>query len=183
MLDHLQAAVTRRLADWVLVLVGGGFLVLFLELILTGHTEGVQLVGVVGSLAGLLLSLAGLKLSGRGPLRVAALMLLLGLTGLAGTFLHAEERLDGSERAGRPGVLAAQSLSGAAAAEEVRAGERDGRARLGEMDAREPYEPEAAEARERRGSVPPPLAPLSLSGLALLGAVGSAARGSEKKRV
>jgi len=80
----------RRFPEIVLIWSAVSFFVLLLELLLTGHTEELQLVGVIAALAGVLAALAGL---GSPALRRAALVVLslVALAGVAGTLVHLRE--------------------------------------------------------------------------------------------
>ena len=80
----------RRFPEIVLVWSAVSFFVLLLELLLTGHTEELQIVGVIAALAGVLAALLGL---GSPLLRRAALVVLslVALAGAAGTLVHLRE--------------------------------------------------------------------------------------------
>jgi len=80
----------RRFPEIVLIWSAVSFFVLLLELLLTGHTEELQLVGVIAALGGVLAALAGL---GSPALRRAALVVLslVALAGVAGTLVHLRE--------------------------------------------------------------------------------------------
>jgi len=69
------------------------FFVLLFELLLTGHTEELQLVGVIAAMAGVLAALAGL---GSPALRRAALVVLglVALAGAAGPLVHLRKGAD-----------------------------------------------------------------------------------------
>jgi len=128
----------RRFPEVVLLWTAASFLVLFLELVITRHTEELQMVGTVAALIGAIATLLAL-----GPpllRRLAVVVLaLVALTGLVGTAAHWKE---GSESSGD------------------HAYEYD--------DDRDEYEDGEAK--------PPPLAPLGLSGTALLGILAAFAR-------
>jgi len=119
----------ERFPELVLLWSALSFFVLLLELLLVGHTEEAQLVGILAAGLGVLASLLAL---GGGALRKAALLLLffVGLAGLLGTFVHFEEGWE------------------------------------------EAYEYEYEDEESR----PPPLAPLGLTGTALLAALAALAR-------
>lgn len=150
MMDRLQTAARQRLPQWTLAGVTLGFIVILAELALTGHTQGAQGVGVLASLGGIALTLAALWLPSHRLRAVVVLLAILSLSGLAGVALHAEERAEG----------AAKSRAEWATIEETYEG------RSGE-----------AEAQRPGAGGPPPLAPLSLSGLGLLGALATLGRG------
>ena len=133
----MQRFVRETLPELILAAVAIGFLVLFLELAITRHNEGAQIIGIVGALAGTLAALLGF---GGRTLRFFALLLfaLVALAGAAGTAVH---------------VLSLE----------------------------EAYEYEEYEYRySPEKAPPPPLAPLGLSGLALIGALAVIARSDEK---
>jgi hypothetical protein len=137
----MRETLRERFPEMVVLFVALGFFVTLAELLLMGHTEGVQAVaplaagvGTVGAGLGLVAPRA----------RSWALALLLGvsLAGLFGLVQHLEEGLEGKE------------------------GMRPGTFRL--VDEKEGYE--EYEEGEKGEGTPPPLAPLSLAGLGLLGA-------------
>ncbi|KGQ22542.1 hypothetical protein [Thermus filiformis] len=142
----MRETLRERFPEMVVLFVALGFFVTLAELLLMGHTEGVQAVaplaagvGVVGAGLGLVAPRA----------RSWALALLLGvsLAGLFGLVQHLEEGLEGKEGL-RPGAFRLVDEEGA-------------------------YYPggyEEYEKDEKGEGAPPPLAPLSLAGLGLLGA-------------
>jgi len=146
MLERLQTAAQRHLAEWTLIAVAAGFVTLLAELIMAGHTRGAQLIGVVASVAGIVLALAGLATRGKAAAWVGILMIVLSLSGLVGVAEHAEWRQERFARQER-------------------------------YQAFQTYQPYAA--RGERGA-PPLLAPLSVTGLALIGAAATLAREPEK---
>lgn len=164
MLERLQMSARRYLPEWTLLAVGLGFVVLLAELLMTGHTEGDQAIGVVAALLGAALAAAGLVVRGRASVWVGVLMLALSVSGLVGMAEHAETRAEGAarrasiERFERGEREPIETFGARGGPEAGRAG-RAGRAGLG-----------------RRRGAPPPLAPLSLSGLALMGAAATLAR-------
>jgi len=115
----------QRFPEIVLVWSAVSFFVLLLELLLTNHTEELQLVGVIAALAGTIAAIAGL---GSPALRRAALVALslVALAGVAGTLVHwregAEERAEYAyeydevyeEGEGAPPPLAPLGLAGTA---------------------------------------------------------------------
>ena len=127
----------KRFPEIVLLWSAASFFVLLLELLLTNHTEELQIVGVAAALAGTVAALAGL---GPSALRWAALVVLVfvALAGAAGTLVHwregAEERAEYA------------------------------------------YEYDEDEVYEEGEGAPPPLAPLGLSGTALLAGLAILAR-------
>lgn len=155
---ELATFVQRQFPRLVLVGLALGFAVLLAELLITNHTDGIQLIAPVSSAVGIALSLAALMLRRRGVL-LAVLFGLLTVTGLVGVFEHNEERFGGE--ASRPNTTSVRQVS----------------ARFAAQGNDEDEANEAPSFRERgEGERTPPLAPLSLSGLALLGALATLAR-------
>ena len=155
-----------------MLMLAAGFGTLLAELLLTNHTDGIQLVAVVASVAGLVLILAALFVRGRMATGVAVLLLLLSVTGLIGTFEH----LEGGEEAGeRASVQRVEAVGNQQVAlrldddEENEGAERD----RGGQEASE------GEEGESEGN-PPPLAPLSLAGLSMMGALGIVGAGKRE---
>ena len=141
------------LPDLILVGVAGGFALLLAEMLLTEHTEGLQGVAVWAAVAGIVLSVIGLVIrSRRAALLVSLALVLLSLTGPVGIYLHAGGEAEARET-------------------QVLAKDRDPRDEGGE----EGEEGEEGEGGEE-GKGPPPLSPLSLSGLALMGALAVTGR-------
>ncbi len=117
----------KRFPEVVLLWSAVSFFVLLLELLLTNHTEELQLVGVIAALAGTIAAIAGL---GSPALRRAALVVLflVALAGVAGTLVHwregAEEKAEYAyeydedeayeEGEGAPPPLAPLGLAGTA---------------------------------------------------------------------
>ncbi len=160
---RLQAFVRSNLVLVLLLLTAGGFVMLLAELLLVNHTDGIQFVAVVASAVGLALALLGL-LARRGlRLALAAAFLALSITGLIGTYEHLEEGSEGGE-AWRAAPVA------------VRSGYQTIANRLDEDDGERGEGGERGETGERGEGTPPPLAPLSLAGLSMLGAVSLAAK-------
>jgi len=128
----------RRFPEVVLLWTAVSFLVLFFELVITRHTEELQMVGTVAALIGAIAALLAL-----GPpllRRLAVVVLaLVALAGLVGTAAHWKEGLESSGYAY-------------------------------EYDDDDYYEYKDGESK------PPPLAPLGLSGTALLGILAAFAR-------
>lgn len=132
----------RRFADLVTLFAALGFLTLLLELLLTGHTEGVQVLAPLAALVGAVA--LGLGFLGARTLALG-LLLLVSATSLLGMAEHLGEALE------------AQGPT------QVRLVDEEGKAYPG-------YPWGKGEGREKEGT-PPPLAPLSLAGLGLLGAL------------
>ena len=127
-----------RLPQSVLLLAAGGFGLTLLELMLIGHHEKSQVVGLVVCGIGMLMSLLGMVVQGIWRKVVVGVLVLLSLEGVAGTVIH---------RIGDPAKLA----EGAAVQ----------------------LEPADDPDEEHRA---PPLAPLSIMGLAVLASMAIAAR-------
>ena len=144
-----------------LVFTAGGFVFILAELLLERHWEGIQLVAPVSAGVGFVLAL--FALTRRGTLPVAVLFLALSATGLYGTLEHFEERTESG-----PSAQAA-SASTSPAAQLV-------------SDVSAPADGEFA-GPPGGGSAPPWLAPLSVSGLALLGGAGALALGRREDRL
>lgn len=153
-MSQIQAFVQKQFTNLLLLFVIGGFLMLVAELLLTGHTRGIQLVAVAASVAGVVLALAGLLTRGKMSNIVAIAFLVLALTGLLGVSEHLEEGGDEQE-----GVAMAQVVRTTNATNMP--------INFSEEDEFRPGE---------RKNAPPPLAPLSLAGLSLLGTVTLAGR-------
>lgn len=144
----MQEALQKRFPDLVALFSALGFLTLLSELLLTGHTEGIQALAPLAAGVGTLAVLAGLWVRGGRSLAVGFL-LLVGATGVVGLAQHMREDLGAS----RPATV-----------------------QLVDEEGREyPSFPRPGEGGEKE-TPPPPLAPLALSGLGLLGALALYAR-------
>jgi len=128
-----MAWLKKRYPDLVMLWIAGGFFALALELLITRHTEEVQLVGVAAALLGGVVAVLALFTRGLRTLWLVGFAL-VALAGLVGTGVHWSE-------AGDEGGYAYEDDDG--------------------------YEEDEDEGEE---GAPPPLAPLGLSGLAVLGA-------------
>ena len=152
----LQSFTRKHLTTILLVLLAGGFAVLLAELILYKHFEGLQLVGLFSTIAGLLAALWGLVAKGGTRIALAGVMVLLAVAGVIGVLQHNGGGSD--DEAARPAALTAVganvNTSFAAQDSDEAPGDTD--------DGGRP---------EGDAGTPPPLAPLGLSGLALMGAV------------
>ncbi len=156
-MNKLGAWTRDHFITLILAFTAGGFVFILAELLLERHWGGVQLVAPISAAVGLVLVL--LAFTWRRAVPVAVLFLLLGMTGLFGTFEHFEARTE--ERDGLPGQasqVVVQTVSTVPTGTEGEARPPDG---------------------ERRGG-PPWLAPLSLSGLALLGGAATLAGKSNR---
>ncbi|WP_324715570.1 hypothetical protein U7230_09305 [Carboxydochorda subterranea] len=156
MLQRIQARARLHLPEWSLVLVGLGFLTVLAELLVTRHTDGPQIMAVVAALIGLLLAGAAFLLHGRAAVWAAVLLALLAISGPIGVAEHAQRR-------GFPPGFPSEG----------RFEQPEGFQRRSIPVARAQGLPAPS---FRRREMPPPFAPLALSGLALFGAVATLAR-------
>lgn len=145
--------VQARFPQLVLGLVAGGFVLTLVELLWMHHTEELQLIAVGATALGALFCLAGLWVRGRAATVLAGTLGLVALTGLVGTYMHYEEA---NEHASAPGRAVAWLQSQTFAWADSEKGE-------------------AGEKHDEEEGLPP-LAPLSVSGLAMLGALAVLAR-------
>jgi predicted lipid-binding transport protein (Tim44 family) len=156
-----------------LLLLAGGYLVILGELVIYQHWDGTQLIGFSATVIGLLAVLLGLFAQGGLRVGLAILLAIISISGLIGTYEHYESRAGEGEAARPPAVQAASSTArtnmmisyrqeGGESGEAGEAGE------AGEGNAA--GEREGGEGGEGGEEVPPPLAPLSLAGLSLMGA-------------
>ncbi len=148
-MSKLEGWVQRRLAALLLWLLAGGYIMLLAELVITSHLDGVQLVAVGASAIGLVLTLTALAVGRNGRYIIAVLLLILSVTGLLGTYQHYEARAGEGDEAAAPAYVAGAPANQSVA---LRA---------------------QAEAEDEGEAVPPPLAPLSLSGLSLMAALAT----------
>lgn len=163
-MNMLQNFVQRRYVPVMLLLIIGGFVMLLVELLMLDHTEGIQLVAVMATGMGLLLALAALLAPAKWRNGVAILFVLLSVTGLIGSYEHVEEGAEEEEEAHlvMPTTENNANLNIAYPAQAAKEGEEEGE-----------------EGEEEGEDVPPPLAPLSLAGFALMGAVTTLAKREE----
>ncbi len=156
----LQSFTRKHLTTLLLVLLAGGFAVLLAELLLYKHFEGLQLVGLFSTIVGLLAALWGLVAKGGTRIALAGVMVLLAVAGVIGVLQHNGGGSD--DEAARPAAISA-----AGANANISLG-----APGVTQDSDEAPVPQDESARpEGDAGTPPPLAPLGLSGLALMGAV------------
>lgn len=149
-MQKLENMVRRNFIAILLLLLLGGFITLLAELLITSHSDGIQNVAIVASVVGAIAVLAGLFVKGRARHVVALLLLVLSISGLLGMRQHAE---------------AASEAYTAPALATIAEGYQTIAAQAGTVESA----PQQGGPREE--SAPPPLAPLSLSGLALMGVV------------
>lgn len=174
-MENFGNLVRKHVTSLQLLLLASGFVITLGELILLGHTKGIQLVAIGSTVVGILLSLWGLASKGKMSNIVAALFLLLALTGLIGTFEHLEEGGEGGEARALPSLNASRGtvINVAFTAEEEGESGEGTSAQANEAAGSESVIGEAEGAESGKGGEGniPPLAPLSLSGLALFGAI------------
>lgn len=168
-MNQLQTFVSQRFRSILMLFSAGGFLMLLVELLLTHHTDGIQLVAVAATILGLGLSLLALGTKGRARLAVAMLFLLLSASGLIGAYEHYEESEGGEKSAFVQTAKAADEESEATNEQQ------------GEGAKNQENGIPAENGAEGGEEVPPPLAPLSLSGLALLGTLTLLANDEQRR--
>lgn len=134
-----------RFPEVVGVLVVGGFVMTLGELVLMGHTQKSQLIGVAMSGVGLLAAVLGTVVGHRLRKALIAVLIVVAGSGLFGVYEHYEEAQEHREKALKEQALLAERG-------------------------------EAPDPEKSKKHGPPPLAPLSVSGLALLGGLGLLAR-------
>ncbi|MDW8018137.1 MAG: hypothetical protein RMI36_09965 [Thermus sp.] len=154
----MREMLQKRFPDLVVLFVVLGCFATLAELLLMGHTEGIQLLAPVAAGLGAMAAGLGLLLPLSEPLAVGVL-LLVSLAGLVGTAEHWAESLSAS----RPAMVQLVDEEGEAYPALPQ----------GEGATQEGGEGSGQEGGE---ATPPPLAPLSLSGLGFLGALALLAR-------
>lgn len=137
-----------RFPELVVGMVVGAFALTLGELLLMGHSEGKQIIGMVMSAVAMGALVLGLLVGPRIRKVLLGVLCVVALSGVFGTIEHVEEAQEHRENAERE----RQELALSSPSE-------DG---------------EAHEEGKTHG--PPPLAPLSVSGLALMGGLGLIAR-------
>jgi hypothetical protein len=156
-MNPLVTYVRRNFTTLVLWSVLAGFALMLAELLITEHYDGItQLIAPLSCGVGILLIAAAL-LRWPGRSSIAVLLLLLSLTGLFGAFEHFEEGGEEEGEARVPASIIVMHVSNEAAEEAVTISASEEN-EAGEVEGREGRE------GEEEGN-PPPLAPLSLSGL------------------
>ena len=161
-MSGLQGFFQRQWQAVLLLLVAGGFAVIALELYITAHYDGIQVVGLIAGVVGIVAALWGIFARGTVRMILALVLLVVAFAGVMGVYQHYESR---SEAAVPPHLVQGDAgyqpvgwLAAPATQEQGEAGEAAGG--------------ETGEGGEGGGeSAPPPLAPLGISGLALMGAV------------
>jgi len=149
--------IRRYLVELVLLANAGAFAVLLAELFILEHTDGFQLVAPVSAATGLVLSLVAIVVRGPARMAVAAAFVILAGSGLIGVTRHFSER-DGGLSFALVSTAAAQP--GSDDDDDDRSGRRGG---------------DDDDDDDDDDEDPPPLAPLALSGSAMLGALASLA--------
>lgn len=138
----------ERFADLVLLWVAGGFGMLGVELLLTGHIKEGQLIGVLASAGGVLVALLALA-APRMRITWWVGFLVVALSGLFGTALHLHEGAEAADEVGEVALASAR------------------------------YDGEGVGRVHTQQPAPPPLAPLGLYGLGVLGGLALYAREEE----
>jgi len=159
-MSKLQGFLAQRQDTILLLLLAGGFAVVLGELVLYQHWDGTQLIGFSATVVGMLAVLAGIFVKGTLRTVIGLLLVVLSISGLIGAREHLEAA-KGEAMSPRPALVQQSTLAGA---QEIAY-------RPGGLAQEEEEEGEEGEGGEGGEEVPPPLAPLSLSGLALMGAV------------
>ena len=156
--SSLKQMIARNYYTLMYLLIAGSFLGLVAELVWTEHWDGIQLVGLLASVAGMVLAAIALFAPPRMRQVLAVLFVILSISGIVGTIEHNEERGEGEASA--PVIMAATAGTNM------------------ELPAAQQEEGEEGEAGERgeggeggEGEAIPPLAPLSLAGMSIIGAV------------
>ncbi|MFN4073304.1 MAG: hypothetical protein ACK4G4_07820 [Thermus sp.] len=139
----MREVLVKRFPELVALFAALGFLTLLAELLLTGHTEGIQALAPLAAAVGAGVVLLGLWVRG-GRFWAVGLLLLVGGTGLVGLVQHAEEALEALAPA---------------------------RVQLVDKEGREYFAYPGLGEEGEKETPPPPLAPLALSGLGILGAL------------
>ncbi|MCB9160068.1 MAG: hypothetical protein H6644_09440 [Caldilineaceae bacterium] len=157
-MSSLKQMIARNYYTLMYLLIAGSFLGLVAELVWTEHWDGIQLVGLLASVAGMVLAAIALFASPRMRQVLAVLFVILSISGIVGTIEHNEERGEGEASA--PVIMAATAGTNM------------------ELPAAQQEEGEEGEAGERgeggeggEGEAIPPLAPLSLAGMSIIAAV------------
>ena len=156
--SSLKQMIARNYYTLMYLLIAGSFLGLVAELVWTEHWDGIQLVGLLASVAGMVLAAIALFAPPRMRQVLAVLFVILSISGIVGTIEHNEERGEGEASA--PVIMAATAGTNM------------------ELPAAQQEEGEEGEAGERgeggeggEGEAIPPLAPLSLAGMSIIAAV------------
>lgn len=173
-MGRIQEFARKNLVWVLLTAIAVGFALTTWELVLYRHWEGTQLIGFVATVLGAVLALAGIFVSGALRNIVAILLVLLSITGLIGTYEHFEHA---PGREGEEGARPALTVANAAQAGTVQNVAFNPNGEVQSAPAQEDDADEQPPAGARppfEGGFrmpPPPLAPLSLTGLALMAAI------------
>lgn len=158
--ETLQGWIQNNFQALVMLAVAGGFALTAVELVLMHHTEDSQVIAVGATALGAVLALGGLWAKGGARVLLAVAFGVLALSGLFGTVEHLEEMNEEKH-----GFQWKQQTANWL--------DSQGSAYADEDDEKE----RGAEGGEEEGEHgPPPLAPLSVSGLAFLGALAVLAK-------
>lgn len=166
----LQAYSRKHFVTLLLLFIAGGFTVILGELLITSHTDGLQMIGVTAAALGVIIAVMGIFAVGKLRTFTVIMMFVIALCGLVGTGIHIANGGNDGERFGPPpagftgeqGVVAQPQPSGESDSAQAPAGAQ-GQQFQGFQDGQRPM--------GRPHGTPPPLAPLSLCGLALMAAV------------
>ncbi len=151
--------IRERFPQLVGLMVVGGFALILAELLLMDHTEKTQKIGVLMTVVGMLGAGLGLVVGPRFRKALLGVLVLVAASGLFGTYEHLEEAQEHREKAAKrqqSTLVVRKADFDRSASLESEAGEHD--------------------KEEKEESGPPPLAPLGVSGLAVLGGLALMAR-------
>lgn len=158
MFARIQSFAREHLTTLMMLLLAAGFLVVLGELVLYKHYVGEQLIGLLSTVVGTVLVLWGIFAKGRVRVTLATLLVVLSLAGLIGVEEHSASEAGEAQRPTPVAVSAANIAISTGAPTVAQDSETD----AGTTEA-------GSEGSSK--TTPPPLAPLGLSGLALMGAV------------
>lgn len=151
----MRARVATYLPQLILLANAGAFAVLLAELLIMGHTDGIQRIAPATAAVGMALCVVAAVLPARLRFAPAGLLVALSVTGFIGFAQHMDEREDG--------------LSGLFQSSDDDDDDEDNSGR-GNSDDRDEDRDDDDDDEDI-----PPLAPLGLSGTALLSAVAALA--------
>lgn len=150
----MRSRVSEYLPELILIANAGAFAVLLAELLIMEHTDGIQRVAPATAAIGMGLCVVAVVLPARLRLAPAILLAALSLTGIIGFAQHMDERDDG--------------FAGLFQSNEDDDDRDDNSGRGNRDDDRDRDDDDDDDDEE-----PPPLAPLGLSGTALLSAIAA----------
>lgn len=162
-MKNLQEFSRKHLVTILLVFIAGAFFTTFAELLLTGHTDGIQLVGVAASALGIILAAVGIFAVGKLRITTVVLFLILAFSGVLGTAQHLLARGEGGQ--GSAAQNSSVTWQPVANQTEFASGAATAPLQDDDADGGSGFPGEAPKGE------PPPLAALALSGVALMGAV------------